>query len=623
MAKLDKIPKFSAEDYETTSAPYEWLCQFLDNKFALQQMIVRMKKAAGDVGVRNFMSMWNSFLETRQKERGVKMDNATQFDGQPIELFSGQYLCNDYGVSINDRFGYEVIICRHPIMPIKRLVNIDSGEERLEIAYRKGRTWRTIIAEKSMIASSTHILQLASYGVLVNSENAKAMSTYLLDMEEMNYDLISEQRSVGRLGWVLSNGFSPYVEGLEFDGESSFRHIFSAVRQQGDREIWVETMRKMRAEKTSGRLFLAASFASALLQPCGLLPFFLHAWGATESGKTVGLMISASVWANPKMGEYITTFNSTAVGQEMTAGFLNSLPMCMDELQIQSSQGLRDFDKIIYQLTEGVGRTRGAKAGGLQKQGSWRNCIITNGEHPISNANSGGGAVNRIIEFECVDKVFSDLPWICSIITQNYGWAGKEFVQVLQQEGMFDVVSTLQKDFYNELLKSDSTDKQAASASAILTADALATEFIFHDDNALTVSDLEQIMTKKSDVDANARALDYIYELVVRNPLRFHPDDFGSWKGEVWGREDDTCIYIVKSVFDSQMKDAGYNATAFLSWAKRKGLLQCDKDGRRTKKALINKTVLNTVCIVKDLEEYKRAESEYTDYVNNLAELLP
>ena len=157
-------------------------------------------------------------------------------------------------------------------------------------------------------------------------------------------------------------------------------------------------------------------------------------------------MIASSVWACPKMGEYITTFNSTLVGQEMTATFLNSLPMCVDELQIQSSAGVKDFDKIIYQLTEGVGRTRGAKTGGLQKINTWRNCIITNGEHPISNTNSGGGAVNRIIEFECDTKVYSDLVGICAVIGSNYGFAGREFVEYLQTEGAVERINKIQKD---------------------------------------------------------------------------------------------------------------------------------------------------------------------------------
>lgn len=591
-----KIPAFTAQDYIETSAPYEWLSQFENDKFALQQMCQRMKTAAGAVGVRSFMTLWNAYRESQAQKKGFKVDNATNFQDQPLELFSGQYICDEYGVAVMDRFGYENVICRHAIMPVRRLVNIDNGEERLEIAYRKGRNWRSIIAEKSILASSTQILSLAAFGIMVNSENAKALSTYLLEMEQLNYDTIPEQKSVGRLGWTGAYGFSPYVEDLVFDGENNFRHIFSSVKSCGSREEWVEAMRKVRAEHGAGRLFLAASFASVILEPCGLLPFFLHAWGGTETGKTVGLMIAASVWACPKVGDYITTFNSTTVGQEMTASFLNSLPMCMDELQIQSSSGIKDFDKMIYQLTEGVGKTRGAKLGGLQKQNVWKNCIITNGEHPISNSNSGGGAINRIIEFECAEKVYSDLVGICAVINRNYGFAGREFVQFLQTEGTFERANQIQKDFYRELLKSDSTDKQAASASAILAADALVTELIFKDGNALTVEDMAAIMTKKEEVNVQARTLEYVRELIGRNPTHFRPDSNGDYRTEVWGKIDDKKVYIIKSVFDRELKDAGFNAVSFLSWAKRKGILECAPE-RRTKQVRIAGTTVRAVCL--------------------------
>lgn len=596
------VPDFTADDFYNSDKPYVFLYQFHDNKFMLSQMREKLKTQAASVGVRGFIGLWNSYLETLQQQRGISMDNATQFDGQELELFSGQYICTDYGVSMTDKYGYEQVICRHPIMPVQRLVNIDTGEERLKLAYKKGRSWRSVIVEKSVIASSSGILQLAACGIVVNSENAKSLSTYIFDMEQLNYEEIPEQRSVGRMGWVGEHGFSPYVDDLVFDGESNFKHIFSSVKSSGDRQKWLDAMLDLRKSGAPGRLFLATSFASAILEPCGLLPFFLHAWGGTETGKTVGLMIAASVWACPKMGEYITTFNSTLVGQEMTASFLNSLPMCIDELQIQSSAGIRDFDKIIYQLTEGVGRTRGAKAGGLQKINTWKNCIITNGEHPISNTNSGGGAVNRIIEFECAEKVYSDLVGICAVIQENYGFAGREFVEYLQSEGAFDRVNALQKEYFRELLKSDSTDKQAASASAILAADHIATELIFHDGNNLTVDDLAQIMTKKTEVNVNARALEFVFELVERNPNRFRVNEYGEYQGEVWGKIDFDCIYIIKSVFDREMANAGYNSTAFLSWAKRNGVLLCDA-GKRTKKARVTGSATNCVCIQKNAAE--------------------
>ena len=296
----------------------------------------------------------------------------------------------------------------------------------------------------------------------------------------------------------------------------------------------------------------------------------------------------------------------------MTASFLNSLPMCIDELQFQASSGIRDFDRIIYQLTEGVGRTRGAKTGGLQKMNTWKNCIITNGEHPISNANSGGGAVNRVIEFECDEKVYSDLVGICAVIQSNYGFAGREFVEYLQTDGAFDRVNALQKEYYRELLKSDSTDKQAASASAILAADHIATELIFKDGNNLTVADLEKIMAKKKEVNVNNRALEFIYELVERNPNRFKANEFGDYQGEVWGKSEETCIYIIKSVFDREMGNGGFNSTAFLAWAKRNDIIITD-NGKRTKKARITGSATNCVCIKKNLNEFESAQLEETE----------
>lgn len=596
--EMVEIPEYTYDQYIGTSEPYEFLYSFKDNKFLMKQIQQKMKEKAGAIGVKCFVALFDAYCQMQAKSNGVMLENSTQFDGQEIELFSGEYVCDDLGVMIHDKYGFDQIICRHPIMPVQRLCNVDTGEERLKIAYRKGRFWRSLIAEKSTLASSNSILQLAANGVLVTSENAKALSKYLLEIEELNYDMIPEQKSVSRLGWV-GDGFSPYVDELVFDGENNFKHIFNSVKSSGSREKWVDAMRELRAERGVARIALAASFASVILQPCGLLPFFCHFWGGTEVGKSVLLLTAASVWAKPSFGEYVTTFNSTIVGQEMMATFLNSLPMCIDELQIQSSAGIRDFDKIIYQLTEGVGRTRGAKQGGLQKANTWKCCFITNGEHPISNANSGGGAVNRIIEVETEEKVYHDLVGLCAVINENYGFAGREFVEYLQENGNIEKVNALQKQYYKELLKSDSTDKQAASASAILAADHIVTELIFQDGNNLTVEDMAKIMTKKDEVNVNSRAYDYILELVARNPNKFKTNDFGEYQGEAWGKIEPEHIYIIKSVFDREMSLAGYNSTAFLSYAKRLGLLLCDPD-KRTKKARIANSPTNCVCILKN-----------------------
>lgn len=608
MNKPVEIPVYTADDYINSSSPYEWLYEHKENKFLLNQLLQRMKLQAGSLGVRCFVSLWNAYLESKAKDSGEKFDNSTQFDGQTTELYSGQYICDEYGISRLDKFGYPQVICSHPIMPVRRLVNIDSGEERLELAYKKGKSWRSAIVEKTALASQSGILQLAANGIIVNSENAKALSTYLFEMEQLNYDELTEQKSVGRLGWVGAHGFAPYVDNLIFDGENNFKHIFNAVKSSGDRQKWLDAMLKLRAEKSIARFALAAAFASAILEPCGLLSFFLHFWGGQGSGKTVSLMVAASVWATPKMGEYISTFNSTDVGMEMTASFLNSLPFCLDELQIQASAGIKEFDKMIYKLSEGVGKTRGAKAGGLRKTATWRNCMITTGEYPIINASSMGGASARVIEIECADKVYSDLVGLCAVINENYGFAGREFIEYLRTEGAIERISALQKDYFRELLKSDSTDKQAASAAALLAADEIATELIFKDGNNLTLEDITRIMVKKEDVNVNYRALDYIYELVGRNPNHFKTNDYGSYQGEVWGKYANGYIYIIKSVFDREMSYAGFNSTAFLAWAMRQNYIVAEK-GKRTKKARVGDSLANCVCILHpDIMQEQRAQ---------------
>lgn len=328
------MTQFTVEDFTQTSRPFDYLYQFNENPFLLAQYREQMKVYAKSIGVTGFASLWKCYLETKNRSTGVSIYNSTMFEGQDLELDSGEYTCDEFGVTTTDRTGYEIVVCKHPILPIQRLINIDNGEERLNIAFKKGHFWRHTIVEKTTLASATSILQLAAQGILVNSENAKALSSYLFELEQLNYEQIPEQKSVSRVGWVGEHGFSPYVDELVFDGEQSFKHIFNSIGEKGDFNKWLDIMRDIRKTSIAGRLFLAGSFASVILEPCGLLPFFLHIWGGTEVGKTVGLMIAASVWASPKMGDYISTFNSTSVAQELLASFLNSLPMCLDELQI-------------------------------------------------------------------------------------------------------------------------------------------------------------------------------------------------------------------------------------------------------------------------------------------------
>lgn len=596
---MEDIKVYTKDDFLNSTKPFEDVYRFIEDRFTHARELEKMSEVAKAVGVRNFKALYKDYtVSLKTAIRDQKADNVTNFDGQELELETGGWIADDYGITKETAFG-EIEACVHPILPVRRLVNVDSGIEKLKIAFRKGRMWRSLIAERKVLASSNKIVELADYGVSVTSENAKWLVRFIHDIENLNYERIPEFNSVARLGWIPGQGFSPYVEDLVFDGDVAFKHFFEAVKGCGSFKRWKEEMLKIRCGGIHARIMLAASFASVLVEPCNGLPFFVHLWGGTETGKTVALMLAASVWANPEMGKYIHTFNSTQVAQELSAGFVNSLPLILDELQIIKDK--KDFDNLIYQLSEGVGRMRGQKQGGLQQTNTWSNCILTTGEQPILTGSSGGGAVNRIVQINCENiKVFEDPVRTVDVIRKNYGFAGKKFVENLKDEENLKMARELQKMYYKDITETDTTEKQALAASLILTADTLAELWIFNDNKALTYTEIQPYLSTKDEVSNNKRGLDFLYEWLAQNKKKF--DESEDNYTDCWGRITDENACIIRSVFDKHVTENGFNSISLLSWLKSTGKIIYSGKGY-TKNVRINKISCACVCLKLESEQ--------------------
>ena len=605
----------------------------------MQQMFMQLRDYAQTLGIKSIKSLWDTYKASAAGETTVIDVTESNFDSFPLkrQLVTGKYNCDERGITVMDGY-FDRVVCPHPIAPIRRFKNVDTREELLEIWFRRGSAEsgfndETITVPKDTIANG--ILSLAKYGVVVTAKSAKDLSAYLLDVEQYNYDWLEERKSVKRLGWIGEgcHTFSPYVDDVYFDGEEDFGGVFNTVQSSGDYDKWLEIVRKVRSEHTPARIYLAASFASVILKPCGLLPFMVHAFGGSENGKTVALMLAASVWAKPEPGEYVGTYNGTRYAQETTAGFLNSLPMCIDELQIQTSQGAKDFDDIIYQLCEGVSKKQGTASGGLRRQQKWRCTILSNGEHTILKPQSGGGARNRVIEIEAPAKMYSDLVGLCEIINANHGYAGKVFIDWLLVSENMERIRQLQKDYYHELQQMDVTDKQAGSASALLAADHVATELIFQDKHALTAQDLRDVLLTRAELDVNQQMLEWLQEHFAVNAMHFyiadsetHAEDLKKdfQKTELWGEidEDSGYVYIIRAVFNRIMKEHGHDARSFLAWAKRREILR-SQEGRTDvlKRLVVTNRPIRCVCIHFGDESGYNPETLDTSGIDDVSDL--
>lgn len=577
------VPAYTKEDFLTGVAPYEWIYQHKNNKLEYAQYTELMKAKAKEVGISNFMTLFKAYLETMGTISTVSHDNVTEFSGQPFQLNCGAWEASDYGVYGRNMFGGEVEACNHPIMPVRRLVNVDTDTEKIVLAFcKRGKRWRTIIADRKTISGTNSIISLADYGIAVNSENARNLIKYLAEVENLNLDIIPELKSVSRLGFIGEHGFSPYSEGLVFDGDSLYGEFYKSVSEaKGNCEKSIGLLNSLRESNVITRLYIAASFASVLVGMFDGLPFFVHLWGGTGNGKTVTLQAAASIWANPVMGKYVHTFDSTKVGHEASAAFVNNMPLGVDELQIEENR--KNFDEFIYKLAEGVGKKRGNVNAGLRKVATWRNCILTTGEKPITSNNSGGGAINRVIEIDCKRETLINNPSdVLSVIKENYGHAGRIFVEHLLTDEGKQLAAQLQKVCYNNLkVGDDTTDKQMLSASFILAADKLANEWIFKSKTLLQAKDIKPYLATKKAVSVNIRALEFIYDKLNVNIKKLTPDSM--YTGEIWGAVDNDYYYIIKSQFNKMLEDNGYNSAAFLSWAKENGVIEADRE-KNTKK---------------------------------------
>ena len=188
-----------------------------------------------------------------------------------IELQVGRWSADDTGIWGTKRWRAS----RGLFTLILEFKNIDTGMEKIRLAFRRGPTWQhDIVVDKSDLASPQRIIDLADYGISVTSENARALIKFLQDAESMNYGLIPITKSTTRLGWVDKGTFLPYDAEIVYDGDASFRSMFNATQAKGDYETWLEIVRGARRKAAPVRIGLAASFASALLKKINSLSVF-------------------------------------------------------------------------------------------------------------------------------------------------------------------------------------------------------------------------------------------------------------------------------------------------------------------------------------------------------------
>lgn len=541
--------------------------------------------------------------------------------GAPVNLRQPEgWIYSDKGISHIDEKQYTPkMVCRTPIILTQRLRSIETGEEKMEIAFKRDGTWHKAIYPRSTIFTARSITVLADLGCTVTSENAKQVVRFLAALEAENIDIIQKADATSTFGWQPGKRFIPGREqGIVLDIDPSQKGMALAYCQVGEMEKWVDTMKPHRS-RDKFRFILAASFAAPLLRILKQRIFFVYNWGGSKGGKTAALKAALSAWGDPD--RLMVNFNATQVGLERTASFYCDLPLGIDERQL-AGRNQESLEKTIYMIASGTGKIRGSKGGGLQATHQWRTVALATGEEPLSTETSQTGVSTRVLEI--YGGPFDDEKAASRMHQEagaNCGWAGPAFV-----DRIIGITERSICEKYEEMVKyvsgiaNGKSGSHVAGISAVALADAMIDTWFFSGQNKedpdlegekpeqiLEVSEQswerakqmaaailqEQMNADTGDVNENA--VQYVVDWVLQNRLYFGEKAIGTCLGTF--SESGNTAYIFPSALSQALTKAGYSSRKTLKYMADKGLITSkDRTDNKGKTYQVTRRFDNRVC---------------------------
>lgn len=519
----------------------------------------------------------------------IKIDKKAQLPKSNYDLKDynfGDYDIDKNGITDNSNCKISYI----PVLPIERYINQDTKKEKIKIIFYKDDKWQELIIDKTQLTIATRLLLLADYGLDVTSENVKQHIKYFSEMININNLKIID--SVSHLGW---NGedFIPYYNAKTFDGVNEFKNIFSAISTKGDFNLWHREVLKLRENKII-KLLMAITFASPLLEHLNVAPFIANLWSSLSgNGKTLTCMVAMSSWGNPATGALTLSSNNTHNYYMKYASFMRNITCFFDELQIIKGSKELNMNNLIMDLANGTEKGRLDKNSEAKSVYTWfGNFIFTNNDKLVKE-NSGEQIHNRVIDIEIDELIIKNGSYIANIIKNNYGFAGKIFIDYIKELGWENIQGTYNSFVKQILEKTPATTKKASLFAVILTADRLANECIFHDE-PLLIDDVLEYIEDKDEIKTSVLAKDYIISVISTNQNKFGENVYG----EFWGRSTQTYenneqmqkYFIDKQVLIRELAKGGFDFnTVKKEWSKTGFLI------KNSQNKFIHQTKVNNV----------------------------
>ena len=565
-----------------TGEVYVWSCQSLGKKDPSDVYLAHGKEEAAKL-IREALKRAKAVdLEAEMREEPIT--------GAPLSLRTPEgWIFSDKGISwIDPKTHTPANVCRTPILLTQRLKSLETGDEKMEVAFKRDGEWQRAIYPRSVIFSSRSITTLADLGCTITSENSKNVVKFLGALESENIDIIPKNDATSTFGWQPGRRFIPgHDEGITLDIDPSQRGMAAAYCQNGTMERWIEHMAPHRSREKF-RFILAASFAAPLLRIVKQRIFFVYNWGGSKGGKTAALKAALSAWGDPE--RLMVNFNATQVGLERTAAFYCDLPLGIDERQLAgNNQGA--LEKIVYMIASGTGKIRGAKSGGIQTVHQWRTVALATGEEPLSTETSQTGVSTRVLEiYGGPFDNEQDAALMHQQAAMDCGWAGPAFIEHILQMDEREIVERYEDmQRYIRETSQGKNGSHIAGIAAVALADSLIDEWFFGGNPRESVAEAKRMaasilinQVEANTTDVNENAVQFIVDWVLANRSYFGANAIGTCLG--FTSESGNTAYIFPSMLNQALTKAGYSPRKTMKYMAEKDLIGTDTDRKTGKK---------------------------------------
>lgn len=336
-----------------------------------------------------------------------------------------------------------------PVALIGEEQDIDTGYVKSRVGWigRAG-DWETASVPRAVIADPTRVTSLASSGAPWSALESKAIVRYLSSFERANAGSLPCRRVTGRMGWYSRDGLATFIlPGGRSIGARPELHVMppegldAPLRgwaTRGSFDEWSRVAREVLVHAPLAYLGVYAALAAPL---CFIVraPCFTIDWsGLTSGGKTTTLRLAASCWGDASDGAgVVQSWGDTGTHVERYAGFLHSLPVILDDSKTFRMRMDESITSMIYLFSQGKGRGRASKDGGLIDTPTWSTILLSSGEAPLASTSRSGGAWARVLHVRGrplgnVEKWGRDaVVFTGSVLSRHHGHAGPRLVEWL------------------------------------------------------------------------------------------------------------------------------------------------------------------------------------------------